>query len=229
MFFFLNLQTIENKLTKIIKMRTVIQIVLFIVAVVLAYLIYQSIQRPIDFEKAKEARYNATIERLKDIREAQIAYKDVYGKFTGSWDTLINFVMHDSVRNVRRVGELTDSMLEAKITEKKAIELGLIIRDTIKESVLESVFGKGFDASQLKYVPVPDTQSEFHLGATIITTGSGIKVPVFEAKAHNNVILNNLDRQLVINLNDQRRTNEKYPGLRVGSLTEAINNAGNWE
>ena len=43
------------------------------------------------------------------------------------------------------------------------------------------------------------------------------------------VVLRDLDRQLVINLNDQRRTNEKYPGLKVGSLTETINNAGNWE
>jgi hypothetical protein len=210
-------------------MRTVIQIVLFIVALILAYLIYQSIQRPIDFEKAKDARYEATIERLKDIRKAELAYKDVYDRFTGSWDTLINFVMNDSVKNVRKFGELTDSMIEANITERKAIQMGLIIRDTIRESVQDALFGKSFDPEQLKYIPVPDTTAEFHLGATIITTGSGIKVPVFEAKAHNNIILRGLERQLVINLNDQSRTNEKYPGLKVGSLTETINNAGNWE
>ncbi|MCG6186416.1 hypothetical protein [Maribellus maritimus] len=210
-------------------MRTVIQILLFIVAVVLAYMIYQSIQRPIDFQKAQKARYDVTIEKLKDIRKAQLAFKDVYGRYTGSWDTLIDFVKYDSVRNVRKIGELTDSMIEEGISEKKAIQMGLLIRDTIKESVLESLFGKGYNADQLKYVPIPDTQAEFHLGATVITTGSGIKVPVFEAKAHNNIILNDLDRQLVINMNDQSRTNEKYPGLKVGSLTEAINNAGNWE
>lgn len=210
-------------------MKIVIQILLFIVAVVLSYFIYQSIQRPIDFEKAKDARYDATIERLKEIRKAQLAYKDVYGRFTGSWDTLINFVENDSVRNVRKFGELTDSMIEANITEKKAIQMGLIIRDTIKESVHDALFGKSYDAKQLKYVPVPDTTAEFHLGATVITTGSGIDVPVFEAKVHNNVVLSRLDRQLVINLNAQARTNEKYPGLKVGSLTETINNAGNWE
>ena len=78
-------------------------------------------------------------------------------------------------------------------------------------------------------VPVPGEPTEFHLGQTIITTGSGIKVPVFEAKVHNNVYLRGLDQQLIINLNDQARTNEKYPGLKVGSLTETVNNAGNWE
>ena len=210
-------------------MRTVIQILLVVAAVALTYFIYKSIQRPIEFDKAKDARYEATVAKLKDIRSAQLAYKDVYGQFTGSWDTLIDFVKHDSVRNVRAIGELTDSMIEAKISEKKAIQMGLIIRDTIKVPVLESLFGKNFDANSLRYVPVPGEPTEFHLAQTIITTGSGIKVPVFEAKAHNNVILRGLDEQLIINLNDQRRTNEKYPGLLVGSLVEANNNAGNWE
>lgn len=210
-------------------MKTVFQILLFIAAVALSYLIYQSIQRPIDFGKAKDARYEATVAKLKDIRKAQLAYKDIHGQFTGSWDTLITFITTDSVRNVKAIGELTDSMIEAKISEKKAIEMGLIIRDTVRESVIDAIFGGNYDASSLRYVPVPGEPSEFHLGQTIITTGSGIKVPVFEAKAHNNVILRGLNRQLVINLNDSKRTNDKYPGLRVGSLLETTNNAGNWE
>jgi len=210
-------------------MRTIIQIVLFIAAVVLAYFIYKGIQRPIEFEKEKDARYEATIERLKDIRKAQVAYRDIYGKFTGSWDTLIHFVKYDSVRNIRKVGELTDSMIEAGLTERKAMELGLLIRDTIRESVLDVLFGPTFDADKLKYIPVADTVAEFTLGANVVTTGSGIKVPVFEAKAHNNIVLRGLDRQYVINLNEQRRLNDRYPGLKVGSLTETVNNAGNWE
>ena len=210
-------------------MRTVIQVLLFIAAVALAYFIYQSIQRPIVFEKERAARYSATIERLKDIRKAQIAFKEVNGRFTGDWDTLINFVKYDSLRIVRRIGNLTDSMVEKGITERKAMQMGLIIRDTIRESVLHSVFGDNYNVDQLKIVPVPDTTAYFYLGATVITTGSGIKVPVFEARAHNNVVLRDLDRQLVINLNDQRRVQNRYPGLKVGSLTETHNNAGNWE
>ena len=211
------------------KVKAVVQILLFAVVIALTYMIYKSIQRPIDFEKSKKERYDAVIARLKDIRSAQLAYKDTYGKFTGSWDTLIYFVDYDSIRNVRRINELTDSMIEAGINEKKAIELGLIVRDTIKESVLESLFGKSYDANQLRYVPVSDAKVKFHLAAGVVRTGAGITVPVFEAKAHNNTILKGLDEQLIINLNGQRRTNEKYPGLQVGSLTEANNSAGNWE
>lgn len=229
MFFFIILQANDNNLIKTIKMRTIIQILLAIVAAGLVYFIYEGIQDPIEFDKASQERYEATIERLKDIRKAQLAYRDIYGQFTGSWDTLINFVKHDSLRNVRKIGELTDSMIEAGLTERRALREGLIIRDTIRESVLESLFGKSFNPESLKYIPVPDTTAEFMLGANVIVTGSGIKVPVFEAKAHNNIVLRGLDRQFVINMNEQRRLNEKYPGLKVGSLTEAVNNSGNWE
>lgn len=210
-------------------MRTVIQIVLLIAALALAYLIYSSIQRPLDFEKAKTERYNDVIKKLKDIRKAQVAYKDAYGKYTGSWDTLINFIKYDSVKLVRKIGMITDSMVEEGIDEKKALKLGLIIRDTTKESVLSSIFSEDYPVDDLRYVPNLDEKVEFHLGATIFTTGSGIKVPIFQAKAHNNNILNGLDEQLIINLNDERRVQGKYPGLSVGSLTEANNNAGNWE
>ena len=210
-------------------MKTVIQIVLIVAAIILAYLIYQSVERPILFEKAKDERYDATVQRLKDIRKAQLAFKDVNGRFTGDWDTLITFVKQDSLPLVRKIGMLTDSMIEAGVTEEVAIKKGLIIRDTIKVSVLDTLFGRSYPIEDIKMIPVQDTVAEFHLGATVLTTGSGIKVPVFEAKAHNNTILKNLDKQLVINLNDQRRTNDKYPGLKVGSLTETNNNAGNWE
>lgn len=210
-------------------MKTVIQTVLIALALILAYFLYTSVERPLSFEKEKKARYNATIERLKDIRKAELAYKDVHGRFTGSWDTLINFVKTGKIPLVRKIGMLTDSMIDAGWTEKKALQEGKIIRDTIRVSVLDTVFGKGFKIDEIKFVPVKDTVAEFHLGATFITTGSGIKVPVFEARAHNNTVLCKLDRQQIINLNETKRTNGKYPGLKVGSLEETNNNAGNWE
>jgi hypothetical protein len=35
----------------------------------LTYFIYKGIQKPIEFEKQKDARYEATIEKLKDIEK----------------------------------------------------------------------------------------------------------------------------------------------------------------
>jgi hypothetical protein len=210
-------------------MKTVLQIALVAIIIIFSYILYSGIERPIEFEKVKKERYEATIARLKDIRKAELAYKDVNGKFTGSWDTLISFVKTGKLPLVRKIGMLTDSMIEAGWTEKRALKEGKIIRDTIRVSVLDTIFGKDYKIDEIKFVPIADTVAQFHLGATYITTGSGIKVPVFEAKAHNNTILCNLDRQQVVNLNESKRTNDKYPGLKVGSLEETNNNAGNWE
>jgi hypothetical protein len=210
-------------------MKTVIQVVLVAIIITLAYLIYSSVERPIEFQKEKKIRYEAAISRLKDIRKAELAYKDVNGKFTGSWDTLISFVKTGTLPLVRKIGMLTDSMIEAGWTEKKALKEGKIIRDTVRINVLDSIFHKNYKIDEINKVPATDTTAYFTLGSRIILTGSGIKVPVFEARVHNNVLLHGLNKQEIINLNEASRLNGKYPGLKVGSLEETNNNAGNWE
>lgn len=200
-------------------MKTVIQIFLAIAIVVLGYLLVDSINQPIRFKAEQSKRYNKTIVRLKEIRTAQLAFRSMYGKFTGDFDTLINFVKNDSFRVVRQIGNLDDSI---------AVASGLIVRDTIRVSVLDSLFGKKFPVDSLKCVPFTGGK-KFEIGAGEITTGSGVVVKVFEVSVHNDILLHGLNRQLVINLNDERIKREQFPGLKVGSLTETTNNAGNWE
>lgn len=211
--------------------RIIFQVLAIALSVVLVYLIWDTIQTPIDFTKEKDARYKEIIENLKDIRTAQLAYKDVNGKFCGDWDSLINFVKYDSIPKIRKIGMLTDSMIEAGLDETKAMKKGLIIRDTIKVSVLEEIFNKNYAIDQLRIIPNSGGQV-FWMAQTTITTGSGVKVPVFEARAHNNQILFEMQddyTQEIINLNEQSRKNNRYPGLKVGSVIEPNNNSGNWE
>ncbi|MFV0554196.1 MAG: hypothetical protein ACK5LR_05775 [Mangrovibacterium sp.] len=211
-------------------MKTVIQAILIAAALGLCYLIYESVETPLRFEKAKQERYNVVIEQLKNIRKAEIAYKDVNGAFTGNWDTLIHFVNTGKLPMVRKIGMLTDSMVEAGWDEKRALKEGKIIRDTLKVAIIDTLFAGKFDPASLRLVG--NTGVEFHLGADVVHTGSGVAIPIFEAAAHNNTILSDVAdeySQELINLNDRSRTNGKYPGLKVGSLTEANNNSGNWE
>lgn len=200
-------------------MKTVYQILLLIAIVLLSYFVYESIMSPIRFNKNKDKRYAKTIERLKDIRTAQLAYRSENDKFTGSFDTLINFVKHGEFRVVRQIGSLDDSVAVAK---------GLVVRDTVRISVKDSLFRVGYPVDSLRFVPFTGGK-EFELGAGNLETGSGLTVKVFEAKVHNDVLLKGLNRQLVVNLNDLRKKLERYPGLQVGSLTQATNHAGNWE
>ena len=209
-------------------MKTVIQIVLIIGIIVLGYFCVDSIQRPIRFIKESDMRKEAVINNLKDIRTAQVAYKSIHEKFTGSFDTLIDFIKNDSLKLVKKEGSLSDSLLAEGWTEEKALKVGMIKRDTILVSVLDSLFGKDYHIDSLRYIPFAGNE-EFAMGAGIVETGSGVKVQVFEAKVHNNVYLNGLEKQEIDNLSDKTLKLERYPGLKVGSLTETNNNAGNWE
>jgi len=201
-------------------MKTVIQVLLSVAILVLGYLLVESINQPIRFQQEQRTRYNRTIDRLKDIRTAQLAYRSVYGEFTGSFDTLIDFVKHDSFRIVMAIGFEDD---DADVASEQ------IIRDTIRVSVRDSLFRAGYPVDSLRYVPYTGGREQFFLGAGEVMTGSGLNVKVFEAHVHNDVLLAGLDRQLVINMNDERIRRDQFPGLRVGSLTETTNNAGNWE
>ena len=210
-------------------MKTTFQILLIIVIGFLAFLVYESIMRPVKFQREYSIRTEKVIDRLKDIRSAQVAYKLVNGKYTASFDTLSDFVANGQIPVVRMEGSLNDSMILAGMTELKALELGIIKRDTAYVNVIDTLFKtKTWIADSLRYVPFTD-KAEFELGTNVLSTASGVDVEVFEAKVPYEVFLQGLEKQEIINLREVDVKLNRFPGLRVGSLTEANNNAGNWE
>ena len=66
-----------NKAVKII-----VEVILFVAIVGLVYVIYESIMQPVNFNKEKAQREAVAIQRLKDIRTLQVAFKSVNGRFT---------------------------------------------------------------------------------------------------------------------------------------------------
>lgn len=210
-------------------MKTALNIVFSVIIVVLIYFLVQSILEPIRFNKEKDTREAAIKERLIDIRTAQEAFKSVKGYYTGSFDTLITFLKTDSLPLVFKRGSLTDEMIADGITsEQEAVRKGLISRDTSYIPVLDSLFHKDFNVDDLRYVPgLKDT--EFQIAAGRVMTSSMVMVNVFEASVRNDVFLSDLDRQLVINYDEQRTKITGFPGMKVGDVKEPNNNAGNWE
>jgi type II secretory pathway pseudopilin PulG len=208
-------------------MKTALQIFLVLVIVALGTILILSVRKPIDFDKEKDKRYSATIERLEDIRTAQESYKIVHGHFTPSFDELVNFVTADSfeVQSVTKIKEYnTDS-----IPKKEAIKLGFYKISTSKVSIKDSLFKEtSYPIENMSQVPfVSDAQ--FFMDTATVLTGSGVAVPVFEAHVKNHILLEGLDEQLAINFNDRwKQIAGDFSGLRVGSLVEATNNAGNW-
>lgn len=208
-------------------MKRIIQVVLAIAMVVLAYLIWESIQAPIRFNKEKDKRYAATIQRLKDIRTAQLAFKDEYGHFTANFDSLIDYVDNGTMKVVKAIGSIPDDLLAQGWTEAIALKEGIITRDTIKIAIKDTLFTQDFVGADLRFVPFTEN-AEFEMATATVVTGS-VNVNVFEAKVHNDVLLHGLDKQMVINLNDRMKSQKNFPGVKVGDIAEPNNNAGNWE
>lgn len=69
----------------------IINILLFAVILFLAWQVIKSIQAPIKFGNEQKARESKVVERLIDIRNAEVLYKQANNKYTASFDTLINF------------------------------------------------------------------------------------------------------------------------------------------
>ena len=69
--------------------KKLVQVALAIVILGLIYVIYQQIATPIRFEKETNQRKALVIDRIKDIRTAERAFKTKYQHFTGDFDSLI--------------------------------------------------------------------------------------------------------------------------------------------
>lgn len=234
-------------------MKTIYKILLLVVIAGLAWVSVESIMNPIRFKKEKETREAAIVAKLIDIRKAQIAYKQQFNSHAGSFDELLSWLNTGKISTVRKEGELTDMQLENGMTEAKAVGIiakarrtgdwkeaeaeGLsrivngervsFSRDTTWVVAKEGLFAEGYDINSLAMVP--GTSEMFKMDTASIETASGILIKVFEASVPFSVYLNGLDANLIKNLESEAEAIGRFPGLKVGSVTEVNNNAGNWE
>ena len=208
-------------------MKVTLKILLAVAVVLLAYMCYRSIMGPIEFKDEKDRRENLIKARLIDIRKAQIEYKNIHKVHAANFDELSKFLKDEKLPFLIKEGVLTDEQLEKGMTEKEAVKKGLIRRDTIWVTAVDTLFGKGYNVDDLRNVPGANVQ--FTMDTATLTSGSGYTVKVFQFGVQYDDYLGDLDKQLVYNLKDKAEKMNKYPGLRVGSVEEINNNAGNWE
>lgn len=227
-------------------MKHAVRITLVVAIAFLAYICVMSIVTPIHFDNERAAREKAIIAHLVNIRKAQIEFKNQNGRYTASCDTLVDFIKNGKMPVVLKEGTLTDEQLQNGLTEAKALKIvrsgnkkeiaanGLehFRRDTSYVSVYESLFANDLKAEQIEQivvVPYSNGQKFEMETATHTNATSGIVIPLFEARAPYDMYLSDLNRQELVNLKDEKKQLDKYPGLKVGSIQEPNNNAGNWE
>ncbi|MBO7396474.1 MAG: hypothetical protein J6Y31_03545 [Bacteroidales bacterium] len=232
-----------NKTVKII-----LEVVLAVLVVLVAWAIVRSIQKPVNFNKEVAARSHVAIQRLKDIRTLQVAYKGVNGKFTSTIDSLKLFYENGKMDIVMQIGSNDDSLavantmavkkanrrlkpeqLTAKLQELYEQGQKVVFSITTQIPVKDTLFHNrpDFCIDSLAFIPFSGGQPT-EMEATVKTV-SGVKVPLFEARMPYKALCKGLDNQLRINLDAERRDQNKYEGLQVGSISAPNNNAGNWE
>ena len=218
-------------------------LVLPAVIVLLGVLIWNSIQEPVVFKNEREAREKVAIQRLKDIRTLQTTYKSSFGKYAAAMDTLIDFYNNGKITIKKQIGSMDDSVAVAntqalrkknrKITNEELLKyyeggMNLVLTIDVDINVKDTLLKRAdFKAEDLKYIPFTDNKEIIMNSATKMV--SGVEVPLFEACIPFSELLNGLNHQLIVNLNAERNSTGRYPGLKVGSIDAPNNNAGNWE
>ena len=220
-------------------------LVLPAIIVALVYAIVTSIMKPVNFNKETARRTEVGVQRLKDIRTLQVAYKSVNNKFCSTVDSLKDFYLNGQMEVVMQVGSQDDSLAVAhteavkkanrKITSNDLYQMylngdkNLVFSVINKIPVKDTLFNgrDDFNIDSLKYIPFSGKEPVQMEAVTKLV--SGVQVPLFEARMPYKLLLKGMDNQLRINLDAEKRDQNRYEGLQVGSISAPNNNAGNWE
>ncbi len=196
-------------------MRLVINVILLLIAAVLAYMLYLSIEEPIAFDAEKLRRKDIVVEKLEKVREAQEMYRDITGEFAPNFDTLSYVLRNGDFRTVAVIGDPDDPNFTGEITY-----------DTTYTPAIDSVNTLGLDLDQLRFVPLfADTeQTEFQIAAEIIEYQS-TDVAVVEVGTRWSTFMGKYARKYFAKY-DQRYDPSNM--IKFGDLNKP-NISGNWE
>ena len=206
-------------------MRLGIQAALWILAIFFSYKIYDSISGPINFNKKKNERYALVINKLKLIRKAQIAHKDVKGVFSNNFDSLVKFI---DTGIFTLIEKRDSSYMEYDRTYRIDMLREVVVIDTLGfVPVKDSLFKNSNAYKNFADVPVEGVEAKFDINADIIDK-NGYRAPVFEVKVAKDVILFDQDKDLIKIENETVSVDGvNGPSIILGSLTEVSSN-GNW-
>ena len=195
----------------------IIKVVLLAAVVLVAILNYNSIQDKIELEKEIAHRNVVVIEHMEHIKDAQVAFKKEKGYYARDFRQLTNFLENDSLIMVKAIGEVPDSLLGQ---EAKALELGIIIRDTSLIPVRTQIWvGEDFNkiVADMPNIPFSDGK-QFSIEAGEIEKNNQ-KIKVFKVEASYKDIFNGMD------VKNEGVDLDKF--MTLGSMTEPTTN-GNW-
>ena len=205
-----------------------IVLILIPINIILFYFVYNSINSQVKFNEAASIRIAENVQKLKDLRQLQVKYKQTKGEFADSFDDLSNFLLNDSMPIIKATGETPDSIINGiQMSDELALELGLITRDTAYVPAIKTVFDATYLESRKNEFPldieklstIPYTNITYNIDAGQVEKGNVI-VQVFEISSNYKTVFTGLDAE--------NKSYDLDALLKVGSMTEASLN-GNWK
>ena len=198
-----------------------IALILIPLNIILAYFVFNSIDSEIEFQKVAKVRITENVQKLKDLRQVQIAYKKVNNTYASNFESLLDFLENDSMPIVKAIGETPDSL-----TDAQALELGIISRDTTYVLAKETVFEEAYLNTRNEKYPlnlttltnIPHSKELYSVNAGMVEKGK-VTVQVFEISTTYAAVFTGLDAE--------NKSYELNNLLKVGSMDEASLN-GNW-
>jgi hypothetical protein len=224
------------------KVKTLFNILLVIVALGLALLATRSILRPEKYKIAYNQRAEEIKTRLITVRAVQAIYRNEFKKYADSIDTLMNFVHHGTVSIIKTTGDIPEGM-----SEEAAFKAGLIKKSVETIPAIDKIMESDPNVTRetLKnfgYIPYCDGKKfEIQLGTLSSKT---YEIPVYRIDVPLDDILFNLDKTIspkdanlftkMINklfytgLAEEAQYKTQYKPMWLGSLTDS-GTSGSWE
>ena len=200
--------------------------VLWVLIIFFSYKIYDSINGPIEFNKVKNKRYAQVINRLKTIRKAQVAHKDVKGVFSNNFDSLIKFIDEGIFTLIEK---RDSSYLEYDRVYRIDMLREIIVIDTLGTvKVKDSLFKQSDEYKRMAFIPIKGVKDSVFKIQSAIINKNGYNVPVFEVKVSKNIVLFDQNKDLLKQENDVISVDGvNGPDIILGSLSNVSIN-GNW-
>lgn len=191
-------------------MRLIINLVLGLIIAALIYFLASSIYEPIKFNAEREVREDAVVEKLQEIRTAQLAYRGIVGEYAPTFDTLEQVLKTDSFKIIRVFGNPDEE--NAKIT-----------KEIFYVQAADSIQTLGINLDSLRFVPFSSGE-EFKVTAANIEYQS-TTVPVVEVKT---VIRNYMGEYSAPKYTRYDYSYKPDNVRKFGDLSKP-STAGNWE
>lgn len=199
-----------------------------------AYLDFRSINDELERRALLKEMQQEIKQRLRDIRDAQVEYKNKYGKYAPDFSMLKDFITNDRAITVKKEGDVPDAITmemltalgleeapEKGLTEQQAwilAQKGVIkgfARDTSYQSVMEKLF------TNERAAGTRESKYRFNIDSLdIVPFSGGRKFVMFT----DFLTKNNTQVPVILVMEEKPLTKDT---LLIGSLTEA-STSGNW-